>query len=343
MRTMNKRYWLLITSLVMLLNIFLINPNQVFAVPNSIDKALNNGENWLKKNNSGNKDWNNRDWNNIALFSIQKQSFAPVKINSTDQLVISTDVQRTVLGYLANGYSASKEEVRSLVNKIKKSQRKDGKFADYVNGFGDKLLNSHIWAIISLYAAGEPIPNKDKARKWLVDQQRGDGGFGIEINSTKSDVDITAMAIMALHVLGEEKESSTVKKAIEYLHEQQLKTGGFPSFGIETAESTAIVIQALYSLEIDPFETEWTNIQGNPITALLQYQLKVGGFSHIKSKNMKGNSMATQQALIALGDIKYKRSWIERLNVQSITLKNAPKVKSIINEQVINFNLLLNN
>lgn len=35
---------------------------------------------------------------------------------------------------------------------------------------GEDLVNAHIFGIIALYVAGEPIPNKDKCVEWLEKQ-----------------------------------------------------------------------------------------------------------------------------------------------------------------------------
>ncbi|WP_054693136.1 hypothetical protein [Syntrophomonas palmitatica] len=72
-----------------------------------------------------------------------------------------------------------------------------------------------------------------------------------------------------------------------------------------------MVIQALISLGIDPGGSEWKKKGGGPADALLKYQRPDGAFSHINGG--KSNIMATQQALLALGDFMDKENVYQRL------------------------------
>jgi hypothetical protein len=200
----------------------------------------------------------------------------------------------------------------NLTAKVKSTQLKNGKFADFISGEGEDLVNSHIWSIISLYAAGEDIPNKQKVLEWLVEHQNDDGGFAFNINVTESDVDVTGMALIAFKALGKDRNYAPVKEALQFLLDRQLKDGSFETFwGNTSSETVSCVIQGLIMQDIDPTSSEWTQ-NGNPITALLKYQNNDGSFAHVE--NGKSNTMATYNALIALSDYYNSKSTYERLH-----------------------------
>ncbi len=131
----------------------------------------------------------------------------------------------------------------------------------------------------------------------LIGLQNANGGFGL---SNVPDTDITAMAIYSLSF---EKDTPQVKAAIDkatlFLSERQKASGGFTSFGIETAEGSAQVILALCSVGINP-ETDTRFIKnGNSVVdALLSYVKESGGFSHTISGSE--NIKATSQAMLAI-------------------------------------------
>ena len=128
--------------------------------------------------------------------------------------------------------------------------------------------------------------------------QHPNGSFNWNLADQKPDVDSTGAALMALGVLGETRESPVVRKALEYLQSAQENDGGFSSWGAANPESCAMVILGLLAVEVDPGEKEWTRPGGNPVEAMLSYQLPDGSFEHIKG--MGSNLMATEQALLAL-------------------------------------------
>lgn len=223
----------------------------------------------------------------------------------------STDYQRTVLGALAAGKNPDGYGGKDLLRSVIVSQNPSGKFADAVDGAGEKLVNAHVWGIISLYAAGESIPDPEGALRWLTAHQNADGGFGIDVRLADSDVDMTAMAIIAMACLGKDQSFPAVKRALTYLREQQNGDGSFGAWGTSSAESCAQVVQALVILGIDPAGKQWSKNGGNPVTGLLQFRLADGSFSH--GPERLPNDMATAQALIALGDYSTGKSVYKRI------------------------------
>ncbi len=199
------------------------------------------------------------------------------------------------------------QKVQELAERLAQAQKGSGKFADQINGEGEDLINAHIWAVIALKATGSSLPETESAYSWLVEQQNTDGGYAYAVGLPDSDVDMTAMALMAFAALGKDEKDANVQKALQYLQTQQSQeTGGFGSWGVETTtDSCAIVIQALVAQEQDPTGEQWTTRGGNPVRALLSLQKQDGSFPY--TRGMAANQMSTRQALLALNDLHQLR------------------------------------
>jgi len=220
-----------------------------------------------------------------------------------------------VFAVLAAGADPRAYCSRDLVREIQEAQLPGGKFADNVITGGENLVNAHIWAVLALTAAGAAIPDPEGARRWLISRQLANGGFNWNAaEKTAADVDTTGMALMALAAIGEDKESPAVKRALTFLRRVQLSNGGFTSWGTENPESCSAVIQGLVALGIDPRGAEWQKSGGDPVTALLSFQLPSGAFAH--QKGGEANEMATYQALMALADLHYGSPLFGRLRTQ---------------------------
>ncbi|WP_165000336.1 S-layer homology domain-containing protein [Anaerophilus nitritogenes] len=246
----------------------------------------------------------------------------------------NTDFQRTIIGICAAGKDPRNFGGKNLVQIEKKTMLSNGHFADSVadndtkKPIGEDLVNAHIFGIISMHCAGEPIPNRDKCLSWLEEQQNQDGGFTWDVKYfddpedyklVESDVDMTAGAIMAFAILGEDETNPHVKKALDFLHSKQLDNGGFESWGTENPESCAWVIQALTLLGQDPLGAEWTKESGgNPISAILRFQIKDGSFVHVLDEEdnlpVYSNGMSTEQALYGLADAYNKKGAYDLLH-----------------------------
>ena len=236
--------------------------------------------------------------------------------------VKNTDFQRTIIGITSAGKNPRNFGGINLVEVVKGTMLPNGHFADSAadnktgKPVGEDLVNAHIFGIIAMHIAGEPIPNRDKAVEWLENAQNRDGGFTWDVKYfddpddylfVRSDVDMTAGALMAFAILGEDESNPAVKKALEFLKDQQLDNGGFHSWGAENPESCAWAIQAIRLMGQDPMGPEWTNKNGlNPVTALLRFQRTDGSFVHVLSEDdmlsVYENSMSTEQALYGLAD-----------------------------------------
>ncbi|MEW6623337.1 MAG: S-layer homology domain-containing protein [Bacillota bacterium] len=291
---------------------------------------MNTTANYLEKSVSGSNYDGMLDWPILALSQMDRdvstlitRREAQVRKGELFEPTKSTDYHRTIIGAVAAGNDPRNFAEYNLIDSVKKSQRSNGKFADSISGTGDFLVNAHIWGIISLFVAGETIPNREKALQWLVDNQNADGGFSIDTRVKSSDIDMTGMALMAFAALGENQNHSAVKKAVEYLRNQQGEKGDFVSWGGASSESLSQVIQGLIMLGIDPAGPQWTKRDGNLITALLAYRRSDGSFSH--SPGGPSNIMATYQSMMALNDYYSGESIFQKLRRENIRFSDVPE------------------
>jgi hypothetical protein len=197
----------------------------------------------------------------------------------------------TILGMIAGGIDPAKSGGRNLPAELAARQNADG-------SFGEGWLNEHFWSVIALDTVGEQY-DAAGAVEYLMDQQKGDGGF--TLFGDMGDPDMTAMALIALvnhrHRPGVEE---AIAAALGCLKGLQLPNGGFSSWG-ENAESSAVVIRALVACGKDPAAAPWSEGSRSVIHALFAYQLGDGSFSHHIGEG--SDAMATSQALIAVGDL----------------------------------------
>lgn len=248
--------------------------------------------------------------------------------------VKNTDFQRTIIGVCAAGKSPRNFGGINLVDTVRQTMMPNGHFADSVadrktgKPVGEELVNAHIFGVISLHCAGEPIPNRDKCLEWLLNQQHYDGGFTWDVKYfddpedyklIESDVDMTSGALMAMSILGLDEEDIPVKKALSFLKDRQLESGGFDSWGTENPESCVWVIQALTLLGQDPMGEKWTKSNGkNPVTAILQFQLKNGSFTHVFDEDemlpVYDNGMSTEQGLYGMASAYRNKSVYDMLH-----------------------------
>ncbi|KJS10328.1 MAG: hypothetical protein VR67_18650 [Peptococcaceae bacterium BRH_c8a] len=289
-----------------------------------VQKAITGAVNYLEKELQSPGYSGMLEWAMLGYYGIGKDAGHLSKLRETQitrgimlSETKSTDYQRTVLGALAAGQNPDGYGGKNLLQSVIASQTPSGKFADTINGTGEKLVNAHVWGIIALHVAGQDIPQADRALQWLTAHQNADGGFSIDIRLDESDVDMTAMAIIAMACLGQDSSFPAVEKALVYLQEQQNEDGTFGAWGTSTAESCAQVVQALTILGIDPTAEAWSKGGGNAVTGLLQYRLADGSFSH--GSERLPNDMASAQALIALGDYRAGESVYQRLGATGKT------------------------
>lgn len=180
----------------------------------------------------------------------------------------TTDVARTVLAAVAARKDPTDFGGVDLVAKLRSETVQRGD-TEQIGPY----VNSHIWAMIALDAAGEG-PSGEQAA-WLLDQQNSDGGWGWA-SGISSDSNDTAAALQALAAAGEGSGSSGVKRAISYLRTMQAKDGGFAyaSGYSSDANSTAWVVQGLVAAGQSP--DSWKAGGHTPLSYLRSLQTSQG-------------------------------------------------------------------
>ncbi len=143
----------------------------------------------------------------------------------------------------------------NVIDKLTRIQESNGAFYQSVlNETG--MINAHMWSILAIASDERVIPNRKKAKEWLLSQQNPDGGFGW-VEGAESDTDDTGVAIQALVVLGEDPQNSEViSKALDFIKSYQSADGGFSAgewMGKESnTASDAWVLQGLFAAKENP-------------------------------------------------------------------------------------------
>ncbi len=161
--------------------------------------------------------------------------------------------------------------------------------------FGLHLLNNG--------CKGCPFTVKEVAEQ-ILSQQLKDGGWALF--GTVSDIDVTAMTLQALAPIyiqdqGELTEAVkvAVDRAVLFLSEQQMESGGYYGFGAENPESTAQVMIAVNALGIDPLCDPGFIKAGNTLLdGIKKFRLEDGGFCHTEGGEY--SHAATSQVMCAL-------------------------------------------
>lgn len=257
--------------------------------------------------------WSNADGTNGVTY---RESEVRRNVNLTDS---TTDFESTLLGILSAGQNPRAFGKKDFIQAVLSSQRSDGKFADTIYGDGDDLLNAHIYGIISLYAAGVPIPYADKARDYLLSKQRADGGFDWANGATASNPDVTAYALIAMKALGLDAANPSVQKAFQFLKSAQTDRGGFASQGAVNSDSASTVVQALVAFGIDP--KTWQKNGQDPLSFLSTFRTATGGYAYSLGGN--ANPMSTQNVLMAYSDVLNGKSVFEKLHDASLTKQSS--------------------
>ncbi|MGZ4134619.1 MAG: S-layer homology domain-containing protein [Tumebacillaceae bacterium] len=233
------------------------------------------------------------------------------KTNATQLTDMSTDFESELMGLIAAKQNPRSFARKDYIEAVLDSQLPDGKFADTIYGYGEDLLNAHIYGIISLYTAGVQVPNQSKAADYLLSKQHADGGFNWANESTTSNADTTAAALVAMNVLGYGVNDAPVQKALNYLKSTQTDHGGFLNEGSENPDSNAIVIEALLMYGIDP-KTFAKGSGTDVLSAMLSYQLPSGEFTYTTGGS--SNLLSTQNASLAIADVMDGKSIFQRLH-----------------------------
>ena len=253
------------------------------------------------------------------------------RYQSVDKLdkVKATEWHRISLAILAMGgdpTNVGKDQDGNTINLIADGVYNRG----YQMDIGAQGINGYIWGLITLDSMGYEVPqdayyNREDLVKEILRRQQKNGGFSLEGVEGNTDPDITAMALQALAPyygdntiykfdnLDGDMVKVTVKQAVDravvILSKLQEPDGDYASWGTENVESTAQVLIALCSLQIDySSDKRFIKNGNNLLDGIMKYQMEDGGFTHsfqydkdnVSARPNESNSMAGEQVLCAL-------------------------------------------
>ncbi len=131
----------------------------------------------------------------------------------------------------------------------------------------------------------------------ILGKRNADGGWSV--TGTVTDVDVTAMTLQALAPQsGTTGVAEAIDGALALLSSRQLPDGGFESYGVENAESSAMVLIALACLDRDAETAGFAGGTPRLLEGLAQFAAPSGGFCHKAGDDV--NALATAEAFFAL-------------------------------------------
>lgn len=131
----------------------------------------------------------------------------------------------------------------------------------------------------------------------LLGLRNNDGGWAV--TGDASDVDVTAMALQALAPnLALPGVAEAIEQALALLASRQQESGGFKSYGVENANSSAMVLLALACLGLDAADAGFAGGYSLLFDGIAQFATASGGFSYKIGEDV--NEVATRQVYLAL-------------------------------------------
>ena len=206
----------------------------------------------------------------------------------------ANSLSRVIFAVVAAGQDARAFGGKDLVAALQASR-------DEATGqYGDSLF-AHAYALLALHSAGAALP--EAAVDLLASQFTADGAWALFGGSTPgtADTNTTAVAMQALVAAG---RPDLAAGALPYLQRMQNDDGGFPyqkpsPWGTDTdANSTAVVLQALYALD-QPLGA-WAASGTDPLGTLLSLGDPETGAYYWQAAVPFANTMATAQAVQAV-------------------------------------------
>ena len=245
-------------------------------------------------------------WEAVAIYGAGEN---PAKYKGFKELRLSLEGQ-------ANLKMASYVTVASIAAVCGEDIGDFDKYEEYKSSLKDFLenpiegrsLNDYIFSCLALKCSGTAF-DEEPVLGYLIGAQKPDGGFSISPGGESGDVDVTAFAVFALHLMCKGGESEPISKAMDFLAGSMGSDGTFSSYGNENSNSTACALSA-FIIRQNYAGGEAAAI-GKASNGLSLFLAKGGGYSFLKDG--EANQLATAQAAIALGDLKNNMSAWERL------------------------------
>lgn len=160
-----------------------------------------------------------------------------------DYLIGREDPRVTDLALRLLALDAYGRGVATLADRVEEHRATSGRIGASVN--------STIWGILALRAAGRPAGAKTVG--YLLRQQRPGGGWPWSPGGAPDSND-TAAAIQALRAAGRPARLLAIQRGVRYLRRLQNENGGFeltPGRGSD-AQSSAWAVQALVAARVEP-------------------------------------------------------------------------------------------
>ncbi|MFD3157692.1 cell wall-binding repeat-containing protein [Haloimpatiens sp. FM7330] len=285
------------------------NSKLVDKVNGSIEKTYK----YIIKNGTWSSDWKTVAFNKSGLKL--PNNYNKDYLNEKNKLLKEskgyfykvTDYERITLGVVAAGGDPTNVGGYNLLDKIYNyhDSKKPERELDFQG------LNGVIYGLIALDTKNYEIPKNAKySRQYMLDyvlhHRNSDGGWDLNMNGSKSDVDITSMTLISLAPYHDyvsedgKKVKDAIEEAVNWLSKVQRKDGGFNSWFTENnSESCAQTIIGLCANGIDPTCSKFTKDR-NLVENLLRFQQSNGEFYHLMDGSEGVNGMSTEQAIQAL-------------------------------------------
>lgn len=181
---------------------------------------------------------------------------------------------------------------RDLVRALSALQGENGAFGLY--------LNEQIYAMIALELTDPSAYDREMAIAYLCSCRLADGGFAYF--GDISDVDLTAMALLALQYFrGDKIAEDAIESAVAFLVSVMGEDGSYPSAwesGVAPSESIASAISGLVAVGKDMTVEPYAKLARK----LAEYKTADGGYAHALGEK-SANLYATYQALLAESEL----------------------------------------
>ena len=157
-----------------------------------------------------------------------------------------------------------------------------------------------IYAMIALELTDPSAYDRDMAIVYLCSCRLADGGFAYF--GEVSDVDLTAMALLALQYFrGDKIAEDSIESAVAFLVSAMSEDGSYPSAwepGVAPSESISAAISGLVAVGKDMTAEPYAKLARK----LAEYKTADGGYAHALGEE-SANLYATYQALLAESEL----------------------------------------
>jgi len=222
-----------------------------------------------------------------------------IKLNEKDGVLQTAE---DVMALVAAGYKVKDYNGKNYGQQLLDYMNEDGAFAEV----GKKVnIYEQAYSIIALDIAQSEY-DSEKAVNKLVSLASSGYFYSVEE---------TAWALIALsNYKNIEGVQALIDSSIEYLKNEQSKSGGFDMFECgDTPQYTALVIQALIANGMDPLAKEWTKENGDLVSSILNDQLEDGTFRSCETMGNYVDLPSTERAFAALAELYKGKSIYEEV------------------------------